>query len=300
LLSLLQLHSYAYENIYNSVPGYHPGASNGANGGSFDDMPSQFMRFQFNQFDAFVNAQNNMNMHANSSVEIKKESNSPNVESYHPYNGAPSSFGFDDNHRSKMARREVSTPETLVRSESAPNMTSNLPLSPIQNVMSLPNLNLSPVITALSNLNALHSSSGLNNSTDTCGGDSSSDESSPTPTSTRSYPTPTNGSASSTPEPAKSGNWNKKNRGKKRSKYADLDLMCLSCGVKQTPEWRRGPAGAKTLCNACGLHWAKVLKAEGKSGSAPDSKKAFLLEQKRNQFMLLAKRQDGKARHSKD
>lgn len=92
-----------------------------------------------------------------------------------------------------------------------------------------------------------------------------------------------------------------------RSKYADLDLMCLSCGVKQTPEWRRGPAGAKTyayippfhylywfrLCNACGLHWAKVLKAEGKSGVGTDSKKAFLLEQKRNQFMLLAKRQDG-------
>ncbi len=25
-----------------------------------------------------------------------------------------------------------------------------------------------------------------------------------------------------------------------------------------TPEWRRGPDGARTLCNACGLHYAKL------------------------------------------
>lgn len=204
-----------------------------------------------------------------------------------------------------------------MRSESAPSIGSGMPLSPIQNVMSLPNLNLSPVITALSNLAPTHSSSSLSNSTDSLAGSSSDESSGPT----RSYPTPTTTPATTT-EPTKSGNWNKKNRGKKvvfiaqshklltflqRSKYADLDLMCLSCGVKQTPEWRRGPAGAKTyaytppfhylywfrLCNACGLHWAKVLKAEGKSGVGTDSKKAFLLEQKRNQFMLLAKRQDG-------
>lgn len=28
---------------------------------------------------------------------------------------------------------------------------------------------------------------------------------------------------------------------------------CLSCNRAETPEWRRGPDGARTLCNACGL-----------------------------------------------
>ena len=28
---------------------------------------------------------------------------------------------------------------------------------------------------------------------------------------------------------------------------------CHSCNSRETPEWRRGPDGARTLCNACGL-----------------------------------------------
>jgi hypothetical protein len=40
------------------------------------------------------------------------------------------------------------------------------------------------------------------------------------------------------------------------------------------------------LCNACGLHWAKVLKAEGKG----DQKRVVLLEAKRSQFMMTQKR----------
>lgn len=28
---------------------------------------------------------------------------------------------------------------------------------------------------------------------------------------------------------------------------------CHSCNTTETPEWRRGPDGARTLCNACGL-----------------------------------------------
>ncbi|KAJ3084999.1 hypothetical protein HK102_000407 [Quaeritorhiza haematococci] len=35
---------------------------------------------------------------------------------------------------------------------------------------------------------------------------------------------------------------------------------CHSCSATETPEWRRGPAGARTLCNACGLIYAKVLR----------------------------------------
>lgn len=31
--------------------------------------------------------------------------------------------------------------------------------------------------------------------------------------------------------------------------------QCSSCGSRGTPQWRRGPEGAGTLCNACGVKW---------------------------------------------
>ena len=33
---------------------------------------------------------------------------------------------------------------------------------------------------------------------------------------------------------------------------------CHSCNRAETPEWRRGPDGARTLCNACGLRQCSV------------------------------------------
>lgn len=30
---------------------------------------------------------------------------------------------------------------------------------------------------------------------------------------------------------------------------------CSHCGVQKTPQWRTGPLGAKTLCNACGVRY---------------------------------------------
>ncbi|KAF8896119.1 hypothetical protein BD779DRAFT_562732 [Infundibulicybe gibba] len=48
---------------------------------------------------------------------------------------------------------------------------------------------------------------------------------------------------------------------------------CHSCNIRETPEWRRGPDGARTLCNACGLHYAKLMrkrvKAQGSGGEPP-------------------------------
>ncbi|KFA48711.1 hypothetical protein S40293_09769 [Stachybotrys chartarum IBT 40293] len=38
---------------------------------------------------------------------------------------------------------------------------------------------------------------------------------------------------------------------------------CRNCKATKTPEWRRGPDGARSLCNACGLQYAK-LKRERK------------------------------------
>lgn len=33
--------------------------------------------------------------------------------------------------------------------------------------------------------------------------------------------------------------------------------ICTQCKTSNTSQWRRGPLGHKTLCNACGLRWAK-------------------------------------------
>ncbi|XP_065870317.1 GATA transcription factor 28-like [Euphorbia lathyris] len=47
-----------------------------------------------------------------------------------------------------------------------------------------------------------------------------------------------------------------------------LETLCTHCGIssKSTPMMRRGPAGPRTLCNACGLKWANkgVLRDLGK------------------------------------
>jgi hypothetical protein len=47
---------------------------------------------------------------------------------------------------------------------------------------------------------------------------------------------------------------------------------CLGCGRLSTAEWRRGPTGPRTLCNACGLLFAKMSRvrrnADGASGGS--------------------------------
>lgn len=37
-------------------------------------------------------------------------------------------------------------------------------------------------------------------------------------------------------------------------------ITCQHCAEIQTPEWRRGPYGNRTLCNACGLYYRKLIK----------------------------------------
>lgn len=40
-------------------------------------------------------------------------------------------------------------------------------------------------------------------------------------------------------------------------------MECMHCSSKGTPEWRRGPNGERTLCNACGLFYSKLIKKYG-------------------------------------
>ncbi|KAI8097772.1 uncharacterized protein BX664DRAFT_327225 [Halteromyces radiatus] len=62
----------------------------------------------------------------------------------------------------------------------------------------------------------------------------------------------------------KARNWkeNRKPKYRRRSKRSTVGQQCHSCLTSETPEWRRGPDGARTLCNACGLHYSKLLRKE--------------------------------------
>ncbi|EIN09454.1 hypothetical protein PUNSTDRAFT_112925 [Punctularia strigosozonata HHB-11173 SS5] len=46
---------------------------------------------------------------------------------------------------------------------------------------------------------------------------------------------------------------------------------CLGCQATSTPEWRRGPMGPRTLCNACGLVYAKMIKKRGRERTGASS-----------------------------
>ncbi|KAI0032828.1 hypothetical protein K488DRAFT_24956, partial [Vararia minispora EC-137] len=47
---------------------------------------------------------------------------------------------------------------------------------------------------------------------------------------------------------------------KRRKVAAPEQYVCNTCGRTDSPEWRKGPRGPKTLCNACGLRWAKKVR----------------------------------------
>ncbi|KAG2178024.1 hypothetical protein INT43_003277 [Umbelopsis isabellina] len=54
---------------------------------------------------------------------------------------------------------------------------------------------------------------------------------------------------------------------KKKHKRAGTEkLQCHSCKSTETPEWRKGPMGPRTLCNACGLIWAKLARKKTQLG----------------------------------
>ncbi|ESZ98076.1 hypothetical protein SBOR_1532 [Sclerotinia borealis F-4128] len=57
---------------------------------------------------------------------------------------------------------------------------------------------------------------------------------------------------------------------KKKLKLVE-EYVCTDCGTTESPEWRKGPYGPKTLCNACGLRWAKKEKKEKKQNPDPPS-----------------------------
>ncbi|KAK2029212.1 hypothetical protein LX32DRAFT_728169 [Colletotrichum zoysiae] len=50
-------------------------------------------------------------------------------------------------------------------------------------------------------------------------------------------------------------------------------LVCQSCQTTSTPQWRNGPAGLWTLCNVCGLMYARQVRRSGivkRRGTSPE------------------------------
>ncbi|XP_010548965.1 PREDICTED: GATA transcription factor 17-like [Tarenaya hassleriana] len=55
------------------------------------------------------------------------------------------------------------------------------------------------------------------------------------------------------------------------SNGVDTKKTCVDCGTSKTPLWRGGPAGPKSLCNACGIKSRK--KRQAALGIRPEEKK---------------------------
>lgn len=47
----------------------------------------------------------------------------------------------------------------------------------------------------------------------------------------------------------------------RKNSYGTME--CVHCTRKDTPEWRRGPYGNRTVCNACGLFYGKLIRKFG-------------------------------------
>jgi hypothetical protein len=55
---------------------------------------------------------------------------------------------------------------------------------------------------------------------------------------------------------------------------------CTRCGSIKTPQWREGPYGPKTLCNACGVKRTRKLRAE-QEGSAKKAPRKSPIKQRK-------------------
>ncbi|KAF5200491.1 Gata transcription factor [Thalictrum thalictroides] len=65
----------------------------------------------------------------------------------------------------------------------------------------------------------------------------------------------------------------------------DMKKCCVDCKTTKTPLWRGGPAGPKSLCNACGIKHRKqrrALMGVNKSGSQVHKKKVEIESKESN------------------
>ncbi|GAA6061673.1 hypothetical protein JCM10212_000856 [Sporobolomyces blumeae] len=60
---------------------------------------------------------------------------------------------------------------------------------------------------------------------------------------------------------------------KKKARVDEGEFVCRDCGTVDSPEWRKGPDGPKSLCNACGLRYAKLVSKNKKADQAKNAAK---------------------------
>lgn len=73
---------------------------------------------------------------------------------------------------------------------------------------------------------------------------------------------------------------------------------CSQCGVTKTPQWREGPLGPKTLCNACGVKRVRQARAalEGRSPRAGKASAASGGTKKHQSEVSTRRRAKGKSK----
>ncbi|CAN0888897.1 GATA transcription factor 16 [Linum grandiflorum] len=65
---------------------------------------------------------------------------------------------------------------------------------------------------------------------------------------------------------------------------------CIDCHTTTTPCWRGGPAGPRTLCNACGIRYRKSRNsASSASSSSPSSSSGSVVVAKKKRKMVIGK-----------
>lgn len=101
--------------------------------------------------------------------------------------------------------------------------------------------------------------------------------------------------------------------GRPSNRSRNYGNVCQSCNATTTPEWRKGPTGPRSLCNACGLLYAKmcrknendaVLVAQSKHEDTAQARQAAIDElskpEKQQQFLEALRAGVRAAAHSKN
>lgn len=135
----------------------------------------------------------------------------------------------------------------------------NISSSPFNSITYIPNTTLSPMVqTQLKNL----TTSNLNTKKKNNRGRPRAIQRQPTLTTSSHFINNSNPGAAAVSTTTPAANSDEKNPNAKK-----IIEFCFHCGETETPEWRKGPYGTRTLCNACGLFYRKVTKKFGSKSS---------------------------------
>lgn len=145
------------------------------------------------------------------------------------------------------------------RQDDPSDMNRNISSSPFNSITYIPNTTLSPMVqTQLKNITA----SNLNTKKKNNRGRPRAIQRQPTLSTSSHFINNLNSGTATVSTATSATNGDEKNPSAKK-----VIEFCFHCGETETPEWRKGPYGTRTLCNACGLFYRKVTKKFGSKSS---------------------------------